>query len=385
MSMPRTRASAASSTCCWRPLLGGAAGLLWAAGQPLPVALGPLASALLVLLAHLLRRWLKVSLHAAFAVFAAALVWPHPGLTLATVVLAAGGGLVAPGFAPPHAGRGAARPAFRRGNWRRLAHRTALTAGAPALRPWRRAADNPTFKQESHGPTVVTMTSLDPHRARHAPAVNATQALTLPNNPARWWILALLFVCRTGLGLQFQTLGSVSDPLVTALGFSYVEIGTLIGLFMLPGLVLALPAGYMGRYLSDRVLVGLALACLAVGGVIASMAQGFGLLALGRIAAGAGFVISTIYLTKMTADWFAGNELATAMGILVMSWPLGIAIGQIGHVWLAVHFDWRAAFLVAVAVLRVERPGAVPAVPAAGGAEACCGRPDGPAAATSWC
>ena len=70
-------------------VLGGAALVLWAAGQPLPVALGPLASALLVLLAHLLRRWLKVSLHAAFAVFAAALVWPHPGLTLATVVLAA--------------------------------------------------------------------------------------------------------------------------------------------------------------------------------------------------------------------------------------------------------------------------------------------------------
>ena len=174
-----------------------------------------------------------------------------------------------------------------------------------------------------------------------------TQALALPTHHARWWILALLFVCRTGLGLQFQTLGSVSDPLVSALGFSYVEIGTLIGLFMLPGLVLALPAGYMGRYLSDRVLVGLALSCLAAGGVIASMAQGFGLLALGRIAAGAGFVISTIYLTKMTADWFAGNQLATAMGILVMSWPLGVAIGQIGHVWLAVHFDWRAAFLAA--------------------------------------
>jgi predicted MFS family arabinose efflux permease len=174
-----------------------------------------------------------------------------------------------------------------------------------------------------------------------------TQALALPASQARWWILALLFVCRTGLGFQFQTLGSVSDSLVSTLGFSYVEIGTLIGLFMLPGLVLALPAGYMGRWLSDRVLVGGALFCLAVGGVIAAVAQGFGLLALGRIAAGAGFVISTIYLTKMTADWFAGHQLATAMGILVMSWPLGIAMGQIGHVWVALHFDWRAVFLVA--------------------------------------
>jgi membrane-associated phospholipid phosphatase len=47
-------------------------------------------AALLVLVTHLLRRWLKVSLHAAFAVFAGAMVWPHALPTLATLVLAAG-------------------------------------------------------------------------------------------------------------------------------------------------------------------------------------------------------------------------------------------------------------------------------------------------------
>jgi predicted MFS family arabinose efflux permease len=157
----------------------------------------------------------------------------------------------------------------------------------------------------------------------------------------------MLFTCRTGLGFQFQTLGSVSGSLATDLGFSYVEIGTLIGLFMLPGLLLSLPAGYAGRYISDRALVALGLVFLAAGGAIAAVAQGFGLLALGRIAAGVGFVFSNIYFTKMVADWFAGRELATAMGVLVASWPVGIAMGQVGHVWLAANHDWRAAFLVA--------------------------------------
>ncbi|MGL6110865.1 MAG: CynX/NimT family MFS transporter [Rubrivivax sp.] len=179
--------------------------------------------------------------------------------------------------------------------------------------------------------------------------MRTSPALALPASDRRWWILGLLFACRTALGFQFQTLGSVSDSLVSSLGFSYAQIGTLIGLFMLPGLALALPAGYLGRWLPDRVLVGLAFLCLAGGGVIASLAQGFGQLALGRIAAGAGFVISTIYLTKMTADWFAGKELATAMGMLVMSWPLGIALGQIGHAWIDLHFGWHMVFLFAAA------------------------------------
>jgi MFS family permease len=177
--------------------------------------------------------------------------------------------------------------------------------------------------------------------------MSTAQSLSLPASHLRWWILGLLFACRTGLGLQFQALGSVSDSLVAALGFSYAQVGTLIGLFMLPGLLLALPAGYMGRWASDRALVASALLCMAAGGILAALAQGFGQLALGRLACGAGFVISTIYLTKMTADWFSGKELATAMGLLVMSWPLGIALGQVGQVWIDLHFGWPSVFLVA--------------------------------------
>lgn len=71
-------------------LLCAAAALLWGLGQPPAVAAGPLLAALLVLLTHALRRWLKVSLHAAFALFAAALVWPHLPGTLAIGALALG-------------------------------------------------------------------------------------------------------------------------------------------------------------------------------------------------------------------------------------------------------------------------------------------------------
>ncbi len=171
----------------------------------------------------------------------------------------------------------------------------------------------------------------------------------MQSDRSRWFLLAMLFVCRTGLGFQFQTLGSVSNQLVSELGFSFTEIGTLIGLFMLPGLVVALPCGYATRFLSDRVLVGLGLLALGIGGGMAAIADGFGLIAAGRIACGIGFVVSTISFAKMVADWFVGKELATAMGILVMSWPFGIAMGQIGHEWLAATFDWRTAFMVAAA------------------------------------
>ena len=164
---------------------------------------------------------------------------------------------------------------------------------------------------------------------------------------SRWTILALLFAARVGIGFQFQTLGSVSEALAGDLRLSFAEIGTLIGLFMLPGLVLALPAGGLGHRASDRILVTFGLMALAVGGGFEAIASGFSELAIGRALCGIGFVFSTIYFTKMVADWFAGKELATAMGVLVMSWPFGIAMGQIVHGWLAAEYSWRTAFVAA--------------------------------------
>jgi len=175
------------------------------------------------------------------------------------------------------------------------------------------------------------------------------QEIAMQTASYRWVVLAVLFASRTGLGFQFQTLGSVSDPLIEAYGFSHAEIGSLIGAFMLPGLVLALPCGFAGRYFTDRVLVAAGLLALALGGTLAAFSASFGMFAVARMISGIGFVVTTLYFTKMVADWFSGKELATAMAVLVMSWPFGIAAGQIGHVWLAAAFDWQMAFLAASA------------------------------------
>ena len=104
----------------------------------------------------------------------------------------------------------------------------------------------------------------------------------------RWAMLALLFVCRTSLGLQFQAMGSTAPRVAAEFGLNLAETGTLIGLFMLPGLFLALPSGYAGRHVSDRRLLAIGLLVMGLGGVLAALAAGFGWLALARIVSGIG-------------------------------------------------------------------------------------------------
>lgn len=173
----------------------------------------------------------------------------------------------------------------------------------------------------------------------------------------RWRILALLFLARIGLGFQFQTVASVGDDLIVAFGLSYADIGFLIGLFMAPGLFLAIPAGYWGRYVSDRMMVVSGLCALAFGGATSSFATESWAIGMGRVFAGAGFLFTTLYFTKMVADWFEGREIATAMSILVMSWPFGIAMGQVGHAWLAQTYGWQLPFQAASAYCLIAALG----------------------------
>ena len=80
---------------------------------------------------------------------------------------------------------------------------------------------------------------------------------------------------------------------------------------MLPGLLLAIPCGLAGRYITDRLLVTVGLLALALGGTLAAFAINFGMFAIARMICGIGFVVTTIYFAKMVSDWFTGKELAT--------------------------------------------------------------------------
>ena len=59
----------------------------------------------------------------------------------------------------------------------------------------------------------------------------------------RWLILVVLFVARTSFGYQFQSLASSAALIEAELHIGYAVIGTLIGVFTIPGAFLSLPGG----------------------------------------------------------------------------------------------------------------------------------------------
>ncbi|MBR1125642.1 MFS transporter [Bradyrhizobium lablabi] len=142
----------------------------------------------------------------------------------------------------------------------------------------------------------------------------------------RWGILAVLFVVRATMAFQFQSVAAVAPLLGGQFGVSIADIGVLIGLYFAPGIVFALPGGAIGQKFGDKRTVLGALLLMLAGSVVMAYATLWNVQIAGRLLAGIGGVILSVQLTKMVTDWFAGKEIATAMAILVNSWPAGIAV-----------------------------------------------------------
>ncbi|PYN30328.1 MAG: arabinose ABC transporter permease [Candidatus Rokuibacteriota bacterium] len=166
----------------------------------------------------------------------------------------------------------------------------------------------------------------------------------------RWVALAIVFVTRTSMGFQFQAVAAVAPLMVADLQLTWVQLGSLIGLYMLPGAVFALPGGVLGQRFGERRMVVGSLALMVAGGLVTAAAHGFITAAAGRLLSGIGAVLMNILLAKMVADWFADREMSTAMGVMLTSWPVGLGIATATLGALATHASWRTA-IVATALV----------------------------------
>jgi MFS family permease len=171
----------------------------------------------------------------------------------------------------------------------------------------------------------------------------------MPEMANRWVALALVFVTRSSMGMQFQALASVAPLMVTDLGLSYTQIGWLIGVYMLPGMLLALPGGVIGQRVGERRLVLIGLALMVAGTALTATAGGFATAAAGRLVSGVGAVLMNILLPKLIADWFQGKEIATAMAVVLTSWPVGLGLATATLGALAAATSWRTALLATAA------------------------------------
>jgi predicted MFS family arabinose efflux permease len=162
--------------------------------------------------------------------------------------------------------------------------------------------------------------------------------------PQRWLMLLVLFLVRLAMGYQFQSVASVSSHLVEELGFTFLEVGTLIGFFLLPGIFIAMPSGILTRRVTNKNLLMIGAVTMMVGAWVMATAETPRELFTGRLITGVGGTIFNVILTKMVTEWFLGKEIVTALAIMLTAWPIGISLGLLTQGVIADSYGWPWAF-----------------------------------------
>jgi MFS family permease len=169
----------------------------------------------------------------------------------------------------------------------------------------------------------------------------------------RWFALAVLFIIRLTMAFQFQSVATVAPLLGDTFGVSLADIGWLIGLYFAPGVALALPGGAIGKRFGDKPTVIASLVLMLAGELAMALSPSWPVQIIGRLVSGAGGVMFNVQMTKMVADWFAGQEIATAMAIFVNSWPAGIALSLVSLPPIATAFGIEAVYLTVAASIAL--------------------------------
>jgi MFS family permease len=191
----------------------------------------------------------------------------------------------------------------------------------------------------------------------------------------RWRALGALFLARAAMAFQFQSVAALAPGLMAAHGVGLGEIGVLIGLYLAPGLVIALPGGGIGARFGARRVVAFGLVLMLAGGAGTALAPTWEGQIAARVVAGTGGVLLNVLMSAMVAERFSGREIATAMAVFVNSWPVGIAaallvLPRIGGPEALVAAQWATVAVVglglAAFLLGVPRASAAAPAPAAG-------------------
>jgi len=166
----------------------------------------------------------------------------------------------------------------------------------------------------------------------------------------RWIVLAGLVVARVAFAYQFQSLAVVAPGISRGFGLDALSVGTLVGLYMFPGLALAIPGGVLSHKVGERRFLIGCLALMVAGGLICGFATGYWSIWVGRLLSGVGAIGMNVVMAKVVIDWFQGKEIATAMALFLAAYPAGIALALMTLGTLATPGGWSYAFLVTAAL-----------------------------------
>jgi len=164
----------------------------------------------------------------------------------------------------------------------------------------------------------------------------------------RYWTLALLTLVYSLSVLDRYLLGIVLPQIKVEMELTDTSLGLLSGTaFALFYATLGVPIARQADRSSRKRVIAFSLAVFSVMTALCGAAKGFGTLFLARMGVGVGEAGTSPPSYSIISDLFEKERRSTAMAIFFIGSNIGLLGGFIAGGYIAVHYGWREAFLMA--------------------------------------
>lgn len=159
-----------------------------------------------------------------------------------------------------------------------------------------------------------------------------------------WAVLAMLYLAAASAPLNMFKVAALAPMLIEELAIPITDIGILMSVFNIAGLILALPAGFLVQRMGVKPAILLAVGVTAIGSIVGVFALGFGILALSRTIEGIGFGLLGVGAPSGISNWFPKERRGLPLGVFTTWVPLGNLITLSFTPTIAGTAGWQGAW-----------------------------------------
>jgi len=162
----------------------------------------------------------------------------------------------------------------------------------------------------------------------------------------RWWIVGLVCLGTIANYLARNSLAVLGPQLRGTLGFTTQQYSYVVAAFQLAYTVMQPVCGWVIDTLGLRLSFALFAIVWSVTAALHGAAGGWRSLAVLRGSLGLTQACAIPAGVKAVAEWFPGKERSVAIGYFNAGTSLGAMLAPPVVIWLALHYNWRVAFVV---------------------------------------
>ncbi len=162
----------------------------------------------------------------------------------------------------------------------------------------------------------------------------------------RWVNLAVFTLVTFMAGMGFLAVAPLMQTLASRWTIAFTAASLLISVFGLAQMLLSIPTGWASGKVGFKLPVAIGASLLAIGFLLRSTADAYGLFMLYTVIAAVGWGIIFAPVGNLAATWFPGREIGLANSLWPVGFLAGQALGSLTAIPFLASFGWPTTWLI---------------------------------------